>query len=278
MKILLFLSFCFLCFGENMLWLTDIHIDYKNDEVVEKFFEEIALIDSKGICITGDIAENGQSINFINKLSENVQKPIYFVLGNHDFYGSNIESFQQQVNSTFQKNENVFYLSAHQAIPISDNTALIGIDNWYDFSVGDYFSSEIKLKDFKEIKNLIPLDKSELYSFMQNYSKVNVELIEKKLIDAFAKFTKVILLIHVPPFQEACFYKNQIADDFWAPFFVHGELGGFLKKFMEENHNKSLTVLSGHTHNTAEYKPLPNLFIKVGSCPKESFEWDQFKF
>ena len=35
----------------------------------------------------------------------------------------------------------------------------------------------------------------------------------------------VIVLTHVPPFREACWYQGHTTDDHWAPFFVCGEVG-----------------------------------------------------
>ncbi len=257
-----------------MLWLTDLHIDFKSNSALDDFLKKISLVESDGICITGDIGENGKSISFIKKLSKTTNIPIYFVLGNHDFYGFRIDEFQTEVHLTFINDSNIFYLNSYDHIPLSDCTAIIGIDNWYDLSKGDFFASTVTPKDFNEILTFSNLSKEKIFSFIQNYSHKLVDQLSKKLTNIFADFSKAILLTHVPPFREVCLYNNIVADENWAPFFAHGYLGDFLTTFMAKNPDKSLTVLSGHTHHVANYSPACNLNIKVGSCPDEYFTWD----
>jgi len=258
----------------NMLWLTDLHIDFKTKDALNDFFKKISLVKSDGICITGDIGEKGKSISFIQKLSKTTKLPVYFVLGNHDFYGFKIEELQAKVHHTFINTSDIFYLNSHHYLPLSSKTAIIGIDNWYDLSQGDFFSSTVKPNDFQEIPTFSALNKEKIFSFMQELSCKLIDDLSKKLISAFANFSNVILLTHVPPFKEVCLYNNKAADDNWAPFFAHGHLGDFLKTFMSKNLDKYLTVLSGHTHHTAIYQPALNLNIKVGGCPDDSLDWE----
>ncbi|PIS00393.1 MAG: hypothetical protein COT84_07750 [Chlamydiae bacterium CG10_big_fil_rev_8_21_14_0_10_35_9] len=261
-----------------MLWLTDLHIDFKEKEAIDVFLKKVSKVKSDGICITGDIGEKGESINFIKKLSEITKLPIYFILGNHDFYGFKIEEFQAKVHLAFIDNARIFYLNSHHYVPLSNNAAIVGIDNWYDLSQGDFFASPVIPKDFKEIQTFSTLNKNDLFSFIQDYSHKIIDQLNQKLVNAFASFSNVILLAHFPPFKEVCLYNNTVADDNWAPFFVQGLLGDFLKTFMSENPDKCLTVLSGHTHHIASYKPTHNLTIKVGSCPNNEINWDTISF
>ncbi|PIS01643.1 MAG: hypothetical protein COT84_00960 [Chlamydiae bacterium CG10_big_fil_rev_8_21_14_0_10_35_9] len=261
-----------------MLWLTDVHIDYKKDTSVNDFFERIQTQDEGGICITGDIAENRGAIEFIQKLSSKVRCPIYFVLGNHDFYGSEIFSLQEELFELFKENTSVYYLAKENVLSVSPDTAVIGVDNWYDLKGGDYFTSDIKLKDFKMIDNFKSLSKQDLYDFMGEHSQKIIKQVEEKLDLAFQGHTHAILLTHVPCFREACLHNNQIADDKWAPFFTHRQLADFIVTYMSERVDKSLTILSGHTHHKAEYSPLQNVVIKVGCCPDDIIEWQKLSF
>lgn len=258
-----------------MLWLTDIHVDFKNKETVDRFFDSIASEKARGICITGDMADKEQSISFLEELSKKVDFPIYFVLGNHDYYGSSILSFQKKIESFFEGNPSVVYLPSQEEIGVSDTTAIIGIDNWYDLEIGNYFKSEVRLRDFTEIADFMILEKHQLYDHFQKGSRNTIFQVKRKLEKAFENYAHVILLAHVPPFIEACLYKNKPADEEHAPFFIQGLLGSFLLEFMEGYREKSLTVLSGHTHHKAFYQPLPNLVVKVGFCPDDDIEYER---
>ena len=107
--IFFFLRGHILC-GE-FVWLTDIHMDEKKSLEVYEFLQTLSeeCKDADGIFITGDIGEWGTCIPFIEVVEKTNNTPIYFVLGNHDFYGQSIEHFQEKVVLYFKSNPIVHY-------------------------------------------------------------------------------------------------------------------------------------------------------------------------
>ena len=50
------------------------------------------------VLITGDIATGTTILTELQWLSQTINAPLYFVLGNHDYYGSSIETVRKQVS------------------------------------------------------------------------------------------------------------------------------------------------------------------------------------
>lgn len=69
----------------RLAWLTDIHLNFLEDSERRRFLETVAT-QADALAISGDIGESPSSIGYLQEMEEILRKPIYFVLGNHDFY------------------------------------------------------------------------------------------------------------------------------------------------------------------------------------------------
>ena len=67
-------------------WLTDIHLNFIDSVVRQRFYQEIVDTKCDGVLISGDIAEAPCVVNILNEMVRYIDRPIYFVLGNHDYY------------------------------------------------------------------------------------------------------------------------------------------------------------------------------------------------
>ena len=68
----------------KLTWITDVHLNFlKKDERIDLYHTLIAT-DSNGVVISGDIAEAISIELILKEMASTIQKPIYFVLGNHD--------------------------------------------------------------------------------------------------------------------------------------------------------------------------------------------------
>ena len=118
-------------------WLTDIHLCFINTEkaieIMRNFISEHSL---DGLIISGDI-ECVEDLILLNV-------PIFFVLGNHDFYGSDIESRREKMNVPT-------YLTKSNPIFIKERTFLTGEDGWYDMRAGNWKHTTVRLNDFFQI-------------------------------------------------------------------------------------------------------------------------------
>ena len=70
----------------NAAWLTDIHLNFLKHNQLEAF---LLLLSEKLVdcfLISGDIGEADKIIDCLKYAESVLKRPIYFVLGNHDYY------------------------------------------------------------------------------------------------------------------------------------------------------------------------------------------------
>ncbi|MEM1244262.1 MAG: metallophosphoesterase [Pseudomonadota bacterium] len=253
----------------KLAWLTDIHLNFLEKKERDQFYEKIIESASDVVLISGDIAEAPTVTMYLQEMVTYIGKPIYFVLGNHDYYHGDTNSVRSQMRQLTRQNNLLKWLPACGAIPITKQTILIGQDGWADGQYGNYFNSPVVLNDSRLIIDLLHATiqgKPALLSKMQQLANHDAECLAKDLMQAIKQDQpkKIIILTHVPPFKEACLYREKISDDDWLPFYSAKASGDVLEKIAKQQKNIEFLVLCGHTHSYAEYQPLHNLIVKVG--------------
>ena len=131
----------------KLIWVTDIHLNF------------VELVYS--ILIGGDIAEAKDLMKYLKILEDLLKCPIYFVLGNHDFYHGSIREVREKIMDLVKTSGFLNWLPACGVVRITDKTCLIGHGSWADGRLGDYYSSEVWLNDYVLIKELKGLNKEE---------------------------------------------------------------------------------------------------------------------
>jgi len=253
----------------KLAWLTDIHLDFLDDEERKLFYQEINC-HCDSLVISGDIAEAPCLIDILNEMAAYVNKPIYFVLGNHDYYRGKINEVRDAITETTKAHDRLFWLPASGIQVLTKDTLLLGQDGWADGRLGDYQNSKIVLNDSRLIKDLFQaksLGKFQLLKKMQQLADTDAMQLQNDLTQAISQNPKrIIILTHVPPFKEACMYNGKISDDNWLPYFSSKAMGEVIKQVAEENPFIDFLVLCGHTHGKANYKPLDNLTVQTGNA------------
>ena len=74
----------------KLTWITDVHLNFLAKDERMDFYHTLIATDSDGIMIRSDIAEATSIEPILKEMHNATQKPIYFVLGNHDYYRSSI--------------------------------------------------------------------------------------------------------------------------------------------------------------------------------------------
>lgn len=253
----------------KLAWLTDIHLDHCTDQEVIDFCKHITAQSPDGIALTGDIAEGQNISDYLQLMAKYLDnKPLYFVLGNHDYYNSSIQKVRQEMIELTNSDIPVYWMNHIKQSPLTSNVGIIGHDGWSDGRFGDYLNSTIRLKDYRLIKELAEADEQDqLWQTLQHLGDSAAEEVESFLPEALEQFEHLIFLTHPPPFKEACWYLNEMtADDNWLPHFTCKAVGNVLHNWLKKYPQKSLTVLAGHTHNACDVEILPNLRVKVGKA------------
>ena len=219
-----------------------------------------------GLVITGDISEAEDVVFQLNRMSETFPFPLYFVLGNHDFYGSSIESTRHNVRTCVGQSRSLHYLTESAPIELAPGHHLIGEDGWGDATIGDYENSTVRLNDFLYIKDFNRIDPISWPRILREQGAESATRLKTKLGGIPDDACEVLVATHVPPFREACWYEGKTTDDFWAPFFVCGQVGQTLRSFALSHPDIQVTVFCGHTHHDGIAEILPNLVVHTGAA------------
>ncbi|MCK4608808.1 MAG: metallophosphoesterase [Gammaproteobacteria bacterium] len=254
----------------NFCWLTDIHLNVLSKDERIAFYQQVIKTKSDAILITGDIADATSLNPVLTEMANTLKKPIYFVLGNHDYYHSEIKKVEVEIKKLCGKNSLLHWLSIEHQISFNNNTLLLGQDGWADGRCGDYQNSRIILNDRRLIYDLFTqslLGKNQLLAKMQELAEVNANALEADLTKSITlNAKKIIILTHVPPFEGACWHQGETNHPDWMPFFTSKIMGDVILAAAQKNPSIEFMVLCGHTHSRGIYQPLPNLLVKTGKA------------
>jgi len=253
-----------------LAWSSDTHFNLTTAKRIKKFCKEITHEDDCiGLILTGDIAESDSTISFLTELHKQIKVPIYFVLGNHDFYKSDIATVTQNMINNLPVD--IHWLTRIDYIRLNDTTCIVGNENWWDGRAGSLRSlglldGVLMAPDYILIGDIAWLSKEQRFEKLRELADLCTQQIIMKLSNAFRDFEEVILCVHVPPFAESCDHGGKPMTDNLLPHFTSKALGDALVEFMSIRKEKKLTVLAGHTHENTVYKPLKNLTVKVANA------------
>jgi len=250
----------------RIAWATDIHLDHATPQRVEHFCEEVLAASPDALLLGGDIGEAPTVAGYLRFLEERLRRPVYFVLGNHDFYRGSIVAVRQRAEVLSRQSQWLRWLPAMGIVPLTPEIGLVGHDGWSDGRFGDFQRSPVVLNDYLQIEELRGLPKSQLIARLHALGDEAADYLGNVLTKALPKFPKVILLTHVPPFQDACLYQGRPGNPAWLPHFTAKAVGDTLQRIMKTQPGQRLTVLCGHTHHAAEVDALPNLTVSVGEA------------
>jgi predicted MPP superfamily phosphohydrolase len=220
--------------------------------------------------ISGDIAEAPNVANLLSEMADDVKKPVYFVLGNHDYYRGQVNEVRDAMINLTNAHDKLFWLPSSGIQKIDDNVILLGQDGWADGRFGDYQNSRVAINDSRMIADLFQakiLGKFQLLEKMQELADADAMLLQRDLNLAASKNPKkIIVLTHVPPFKESCMHMGEISDDNWLPYFSCKVIGDVLMEAANKNPSIDFLVLCGHTHSKSNFQPLPNLRVIAGKA------------
>ena len=258
---------------KRVAWLTDIHLNFLDDVDRRQFVQSIADASPDAVLLGGDIGESPDVVEHLREMADVVRRPIYFVLGNHDFYRGSIAETREEVTGLAAGSDHLVYLSGADVVELTPTTALVGHDGWGDARLGDFAGSEVLLNDFFLIDELKQwqrgpweLDREMLRQTLEALGDEAAEHFARVLPVALESHRRVIALTHVPPFREAAWYDGKPSDDHWLPFFACRAVGDCFLQMMRDRPDRELTVLCGHTHGSGETQILDNLRVLTGGA------------
>ena len=252
----------------SFAWVTDPHLDRASEAAAERFLAALRESGGEVVIVTGDISNSRRLSADLRRMSAAAQRPLYFVLGNHDHYGSSVGRVRDEVLALASSDPRVQWLPPRGVVHLQNDTVLVGVDGWADGRHGDPLNTPLRLNDDRLIEELA-----------QQESRVGKLAVRRILADADAARlqkllsqaatsspARILVATHVPPFVSALQPGSREAHADWHPILVSGATGTVLQAFAAERPGVSITVLSGHSHRGHRARVAPNLEVVVGAA------------
>ena len=255
----------------KLLWATDIHLDSASTKSRTAFVDSINQDAADKVLITGDIATGTTILTELEWLSQNINAPLYFVLGNHDYYGSSIEIVRKQVSQWSHTQPHTHWLDESGHCRLSETRILIGDGGWGDARNGDFLATPVRLNDHRYIKELTGLERHLLQQKLQRLGSEAQQRLATQLHEVFASpdavpLTEIIVATHVPPFPESAWYMGYSGAVDWIPDFTCKAIGDLLLEFAAKHSDIQWTVLCGHGHHRGTVNMRDNLIVHTGAA------------
>lgn len=243
----------------RIAWASDVHFDFVERPEVVSWTREIVASGAEALLLGGDIADARSLEGWLELVQDELgSRPLYFVLGNHDYYHGSIRAVRALARSSRAR-----WLAEGGPVLLDETSALVGVGGWGDARTGDFLKSPVLLNDYRLIEELAVANMSRpaLLPLLLAEGQREAESLRGPLNAALAAREQVLVLTHVPPFREACWHEGQTSDDDWAPGFVCGAVGEVLLEAARSHPERRLVVFCGHTHSPGRAELAPNLVV-----------------
>ncbi len=253
----------------RLAWATDLHLDSVERSDVDRFCSDVLASDVAGLLLGGDISQARDLVHWLEFLDSQLELPIYFVLGNHDYYGSDISAVRCRVAGL--ASPTLLWLPSTGCLTLTENVVLVGHGGWGDCRIGDTDNFEI-LTDYLAIRDLSEtVERQDLLTGFSVRAPLRQRLaslgddaagtLRPHLLEAAQPGKTVLVLTHVPPYRESCWHRGRISDETWLPGFTCRAVGDLLTEVAAEIPESKFTVLCGHSHGTGYVRMQDNLEV-----------------
>ena len=269
----------------RIAWLTDIHLDWLTEFVhepgggmtsagrvlsesqVASFCRKVMAQKPDSVVITGDISTaEGLEVHlmWLEKYLPGI--PVYFVLGNHDYYNGSINVVRASIAKYDGTKTRTQWLNVSGIVKLTEKTALVGHDGWYDGGYSDWFKSKLVMTEY-----ILTSDFRFQPPALQHRRLVELATQCGHHIDRYVQeaasngFQHVLFATHVPPFREnSRAPDHSLSNKDWLPNMASKIAGDALLKVAETYPGVKFTCLSGHTHTRWEQDYRHNLTCLTG--------------
>jgi len=251
-------------------WATDIHLDFlrDDDQRLVTFAESLIKNNPTGILLTGDLSVAPKLVYHLSAIERVAQRPVYFVLGNHDYFGGQIDEVRKRMKELSRMSSFLRYMPTMPYYGLTPTTAVVGHDGWYDAHIGDWQGSNYQMVDWKAIHDFrqVNSNKATIVTQARKLAHEGVLHVHEGIKRATRYHKNIIVLTHYPPFRETHVHEGKVGDEHAQPWFTSKMMGDMLLAASQAFPNHTFTVLCGHTHGKFEGKITNNLRVLVGGA------------
>lgn len=254
----------------RLAWATDTHLDHADESARTEFYENVRMSCPDALLITGDVSSATGLFPHLREVQAGVgDVPVYYVLGNHDYYGGSVKAVRERAASFHAEPgaERTLWLGASGPVMLGGKTALVGDDGWYDGRNGSFFRSDVELNDFWCVAELMTKDRQARLSRIKALADASADRLERLIAEAAATpgVEHVVVATHVPPWPGAAWHMGQVSDRHWQPF-MSSRASGLSIESAAGLTDKSFTVLCGHSHSPGVHRPSQQITCETGQA------------
>jgi 3',5'-cyclic AMP phosphodiesterase CpdA len=247
-------------------WISDVHLNFPDGETRRRFYEEMQAYGVDMWLVSGDIGEAPSVLGYLDELANWVSTPLFFVLGNHDFYRGSIRRVVSEVASRAPDWRGVHWLTQSEGALVGETLAIVGDDGWADARLGDPMGTTVELNDFYLIEELTGHSREELVSRLNTLGDKAASRLGAKLEAAAKRVEHVVVVTHVPPFEGATWHEGGVSSPEWLPWFSCDAMGRAILECADRYPRTEFLVLCGHTHSPGRYSPRANLVVHTAAA------------
>lgn len=256
---------------QRMAWLTDLHFERVGSGKKRNFLNQLRKSRFEAAVITGDIGCAASLPGELTTLAETcAPRPVYFVLGNHDYYGSSFSAVERAVAVVCAEYPNLHHLDREGIVPLSRAVALIGHGGWADLQAGYGERTVIHSPDSEHIADFQGREPKEATEKMRSRARASAAHFRRTLPQALGRFRHVWIATHVPPFHQALFHDGKPCGPLHAPHFGNLTAGRAIVGIARQFYNRRIGVLCGHTHHPATCVIPGGITVRVGGAQRGS--------
>lgn len=236
----------------ELLWITDAHLDHLSETVLDAWFEKLAKSRPDMLLLGGDTANSRVFSRMIGRIKEVFPGKVALVAGNHDYYHTSISDFRAEL-TWHQRAGVIVFEPGCQSEPLllAEGVYLCGSGGWGDASAGDAEASAMELND--EIL-IAELKTRNLTERLRTFGRESAMHLQNQLDQLPKDASCVIVLTHVPPWPEACWHEGRQADSYALTRFCWQAGGGVISQAAELMPQTQFIALCGHTHSDGIWK------------------------
>ena len=79
----------------RLAWATDVHLNFLEPPAIRRFLDALVADAPDAVVITGDLSEAPELEDHLAMIEAQIEVPVWFVLGNHDYYRARIANVRR---------------------------------------------------------------------------------------------------------------------------------------------------------------------------------------